>query len=204
MSEPGQFDTAFREQLEELLKWRRDVRRFRSDCVEPKLIARLLELADYAPSVGLSQPWRFVAVNGAAARAAIIESYERCNAQALAAYDGDDQTLYARLKLAGLREAPVHLAVFCDEETRKGKGLGRQTMPETLRYSVVNAVYTFWLAARAYGLGVGWVSILEPGAVRKVLGAPDSWSLVAYLCVGYPREEHEDPELERAGWETRK
>lgn len=203
MGEPGQFDAAFREQLEDLFRWRRDVRRFKSDSVEPELIARLLELADMAPSVGLSQPWRFLAVEGETARTAIIESYERCNAQALAAYEGDDQALYARLKLAGLREAPVHLAVFCDEETRKGKGLGRQTMPESLRYSVVNAVFTFWLAARAYGLGVGWVSILEPSAVRAALGAPDSWALVAYLCIGYPQEEHEDPELERAGWERR-
>jgi 5,6-dimethylbenzimidazole synthase len=77
-------------------------------------------------------------------------------------------------------------------------------MPEMLRYSVVTAVHTFWLAARACGVGVGWVSILDPEAVRKALDAPEHWTLVAYLCVGYPREEHDDPELERAGWEQRK
>ncbi len=198
------FDDAFRAEFEQLIKWRRDVRRFKADPVDPKLIVHLLELADHAPSVGLSQPWRFVEVNNGAARKAIIASYERCNAQALEGYDGDDKALYVRLKLEGLREAPVQFAVFCDEETLKGKGLGRQTMPEMLRYSVVTAVHTFWLAARACGVGVGWVSILEPEEVRKALAVPQDWTLVAYLCAGYPQEEHTDPELERMGWERRK
>lgn len=198
------FDDAFRAEFEELIKWRRDVRLFTADPVDPELISHLLELADLAPSVGLSQPWRFVEVVDKTARKTVITSYERCNADALDSYDGDDKKLYARLKLEGLREAPVQFAVFCDEETSRGKGLGRQTMPEMLRYSVVTAVHTFWLAARACGVGVGWVSILEPEAVREAVDAPEHWTLVAYLCVGYPREEHDDPELERAGWERRK
>jgi len=201
----GVFDDNFRANFEDLIRWRRDVRRFKPDPVDPALIAHLLELADLAPSVGLSQPWRFIPVEDDAVRAHVIASFETCNAQALAAYgDGDDRSLYARLKLEGMREAPVQFAVFCDEETDKGKGLGRQTMPETLRYSVVTAVHTFWLAARASGLGVGWVSILDPDTVRKAVAAPAHWSLVAYLCVGYPQEDHLDPELERAGWEARK
>jgi 5,6-dimethylbenzimidazole synthase len=198
------FDDAFRAEFEQLIKWRRDVRRFTQDTVDPKLIAHLLELADHAPSVGLSQPWRFVEVSDEAERKAIIASYERCNAEALESYEGDEKALYVRLKLEGLHEAPVQFAVFCDEETLKGKGLGRQTMPEMLRYSVVTAIHTFWLAARASGLGMGWVSILEPDEVHKALKVPDDWRLVAYLCIGYPQEEHDDPELERAGWETRK
>ena len=204
MAADGQFDDAFREQLEQLFRWRRDVRRFKDDDVDPVLINHLLELADLAPSVGLSQPWRFMEVKEGAARKTIQASFERCNAQALEGYEGDDKALYARLKLEGLRDAPVQFAVFSDEETLKGKGVGRQTMTETLRYSVAAAVYTFWLAARAEGLGVGWVSILEPEAPCKALSTPDAWTLVAYLCVGYPVEEHLDPELERAGWETRK
>lgn len=198
------FDDAFRAEFEELIKWRRDVRRFTADPVDPELIAHLLELSDLAPSVGLSQPWRFVEVVDKTARKTVIASYERCNADALESYDGDERALYARLKLEGLHEAPVQFAVFCDEETSQGKGLGRQTMPEMLRYSVVTAVHTFWLAARASGLGMGWVSILEPEAVRKALDTPEHWTLVAYLCVGFPREEHDDPELELAGWEQRK
>lgn len=203
MSGPPEFDDEFRARFEDLIRWRRDVRRFRDKPVDPKLIAHLLELADLAPSVGLSQPWRFVPVETEKARETVIQCYERCNADALAGYDGEDRTLYAQLKLEGLREAPVQFAVFCDEGTAKGKGLGRQTMPEALRYSVVNAIHTFWLAARASGVGVGWVSILEPDDVRTAVDAPETWSLVAYLCVGYPQEEHEDPELERAGWERR-
>ena len=111
--------------------------------------------------------------------------------------------LYARLKLEGLTLAPVHLAVCADEGTATGHRLGRATMPETLRYSVVAAVQTFWLAARAEGLGVGWVSILDPAAVCRELDLPSDWTLVAYLCIGWPQEEHDDPELERHGWETR-
>jgi len=204
MTAAPEFDDVFRERFEDLVRWRRDVRRFREMPVEPSILNRLLALANLAPSVGLSQPWRFVAVADQAARNKIIASFEQCNAEALQNYEGDDRALYARLKLEGLKEAPVQYAVFCDEETGKGKGLGQRTMPETLRYSVVNAVHTFWLAARVDGLGVGWVSIVEPEAVRKAVQAPPHWSLVAYLCVGYPREEHPDPELERAGWEKRR
>jgi len=100
-------------------------------------------------------------------------------------------------------EAPIHLAIFSDEGTTTGRGLGRQTMPETLRYSVVGAVQTMWLAARAEGLGMGWVSIFDPVEVRHALDVPESWTLVAYLDIGWPAEEHLDPELERHHWEAR-
>jgi 5,6-dimethylbenzimidazole synthase len=119
------------------------------------------------------------------------------------AYMGERAQLYARLKLAGLRDAPIHLAVFCDEATWQGHGLGQRTMPETRRYSTVCALYTFWLAARARGVGVGWVSILDPQTIAETLDVPRSWTLIGYLCVGWPREEHLIPELERAGWQAR-
>jgi 5,6-dimethylbenzimidazole synthase len=200
---PPSFDAPFRARFAELVRWRRDVRRFRADAVAPDLIERLLALAVQAPSVGLSQPWRFVLVETAVRRAAISDNFAAANRAALEGYAGERQARYARLKLEGLAQAPVHLAVCADEETSAGHGLGRQTMPETLRYSVVAAIQTLWLAARAEGLGVGWVSILDPEAVRATLDLPAHWSFIAYLCIGWPEEEHDDPELERHGWQAR-
>ncbi|MCJ2082365.1 5,6-dimethylbenzimidazole synthase [Methylobacterium sp. J-090] len=198
-----QFDAGFRQTLAELFAWRRDVRRFRGDPVDETLLRRCLDLAALSPSVGNSQPWRFVRVTNPARRAAVTRSFEHCNEAAATGYAAERRDVYIRLKLAGLHEAPVHLAVFCDEATESGHGLGRATMPEMLRYSVVGAVQTFWLAARAHGLGVGWVSILEPETVCTVLEVPCAWHLVAYLCVGFPVEEHTDPELVRHGWQDR-
>jgi 5,6-dimethylbenzimidazole synthase len=197
------FDAAFRAKFRELVLWRRDVRRFRTGPVDPALIDSLIEFATHAPSVGLSQPWRFVKVESPQRRAVVQKSFETANEQALRGYEGEQRARYAGLKLAGLKEAPVHLAVFSDEGTATGSGLGRQTMRETLRYSVVAAIQTLWLGARAEGLGMGWISILDPAAVTRALDVPDSWALVAYLCVGWPAEEHLDPELERHHWEER-
>jgi 5,6-dimethylbenzimidazole synthase len=200
---PPRFDAAFRRQLADLFAWRRDVRRFRHDPLPDGALDALIREATLAPSVGYSQPWRFVTVRDPDRRAEIARNFERRNAEALGAYSGERARTYAGLKLSGLREAPEHLAVFAAEATERGHGLGRQTMPETLRYSVVTAVYTLWLAARAEGIGVGWVSILDPDAVGRTLAVPESWTLVAYLCIGYPQEEHSDPELARHGWEAR-
>jgi len=197
------FDDTFRRKFEDLLRWRRDVRSFHPTAVDPALVEHLIALAALAPSVGYSQPWRFVLVESEPLRECIRANFEACNRDALNSYEGAKSELYARLKLSGLREAPVHIAVFVDATTEHGSGLGRATMPETLEYSAVLSVYTFWLAARAYGLGVGWVSILDPHEVNRILEVPEDWKLIAYLCVGYPEEEHPDPELERHGWETK-
>jgi 5,6-dimethylbenzimidazole synthase len=201
--DPPQFDAAFRAALRDLVVWRRDVRRFTSDAVDPNLVLSLIELAARAPSVGFSQPWRFVLVDSPDRREAVRASFSRANAEALSACEDERRGLYARLKLEGLAAAPVHLAVFADETTDAGSGLGSRTMPETLRYSVVAAIQTLWLVARAHGLGVGWVSIIEPDAVMTALDVPATWKFVAYLCLGWPAEEHLDPELERHGWQQR-
>jgi 5,6-dimethylbenzimidazole synthase len=201
--DPPRFDTEFKRRFAELVRWRRDVRRFRSAPVAPELVEALLGLATHAPSVGFSQPWRFVLVESPERRAAISANFQQANQAALAGYGEERRARYARLKLEGLAQAPVHLAICVDEATVAGHGLGSQTMPETLRYSVVAAVQTFWLAARAEGLGVGWVSILDPDAACRSLDLPAEWRLVAYLCVGWPEEEHDDPELERHGWQER-
>jgi 5,6-dimethylbenzimidazole synthase len=197
------FDAAFRARLRDLLLWRRDVRRFRPDPLPSGVLESLIELACLAPSVGLSQPWRFVIVEDAARRAAIRENFAACNAQALAAQTTERASLYARLKLAGLDEAPVHFAVFADRATTQGHGLGRRTMPEMIEYSAVTAVHTIWLAARAHGIGLGWISILDPTAVAAILEVPTSWKLIGYFCLGYPEAEDTVPELEQAGWEER-
>ncbi len=197
------FDAAFRDKFRDLVLWRRDVRRFRSDPIAADQLDALIEIATHAPSVGFSQPWRFVKVEDAARRRAVWENFAKANERALAGYEGEQKTTYAGLKLAGLKEAPVHLAVFSDEETTTGSGLGLQTMSEMRRYSVVAAVQTLWLAARAQGIGMGWVSILDPGEITRALGVPAAWKLIAYLCIGRPAEEHLDPELERHHWEHR-
>jgi 5,6-dimethylbenzimidazole synthase len=198
------FDAAFTARLADLVAWRRDVRRFRPDPVPAGAFEDLLGLACLAPSVGLSQPWRFALVEDSARRAAIRAEFERCNASALQSYDGERAQLYARLKLAGLDQAPVHLAVFADRSTQQGHGLGRATMPEMAEYSAVMAIHTLWLAARAQGLGLGWVSILEPARVVEILDLPAEWRFIGYLCVGYPEAEDNVPALERAGWERRR
>ena len=201
--EARRFDTAFQAELAELVAWRRDVRRFRSEAVPEAALDELFRLAALAPSVGNCQPTRLVRVDEDARREAVRANFEAANQQALGAYHGERAHLYASLKLAGLREAPVHLAVFCDDATEQGHGLGARTMPETRRYSAVCALHTLWLAARAHGLGVGWVSILDPGRLAEALDVPREWSFIAYLCVGWPEEERLTPELERAGWQAR-
>lgn len=200
---PPRFDHGFRRQLEQLFRWRRDVRRFRTDPIDPAVVDTLIGLATLAPSVGNSQPWRFVKVDDPARREEIRRNFEACNRDALADYAGERARLYAELKLSGMDRAPVHLAVFVDRRTGAGAGLGRKTMPETLDYSVVGAVHTLWLAARAEEIGIGWVSILDPQQVHASLDLPEDWALVAYLCLGYPLENHLDPELERHGWQRR-
>ncbi len=200
---PTSFDPAFRARLRELLIWRRDVRRFRRDPLPNGSLESLIELACLAPSVGLSQPWRFVIVEDAAIRAAIRKNFATCNAQALAAQDSQRANLYARLKLAGLDEAPAHFAVFADRATTQGHGLGRHTMPEMIEYSAVTAVHTIWLAARAQGIGMGWVSILEPKAVAAILNVSAEWKFIGYFCLGYPQADDTIPELEQSGWEQR-
>lgn len=184
------------------------MRHFRPDPVQAAVLDDLLAVACLAPSVGLSQPWRFVTVEDHGRRAAVRANFLDCNAQALSRQALTGQAgragEYARLKLAGLDEAPCHLAVFAEPDPEQGGGLGRQTMPETTAYSAVLAIHTLWLAARAEGLGLGWVSILDPPALTRALEVPAAWQFIAYLCLGTPATDEHTPELERAGWEWRR
>ncbi len=204
MTGAPEFTAAFRQQLRELLAWRRDVRRFRTDALPAGLVERLIETACLAPSVGLSQPWRFVIVDDPNRRRAVRDNFAAANAAALADYADERARLYASLKLAGLDAAPAQFAVFADRGTAQGAGLGRRTMPQMIEYSTVAAVHTLWLAARAEGLGLGWVSILDAAAVARALDVPPDWIFIGYFCLGYPEAEEVTPELERSGWEKRR
>ena len=197
------FTSEFTEQLDTLLTWRRDVRHFQTRPLEDGLLDTLLDLACLAPSVGNSQPWRFVRAVSPERRSAIIAHVEAQNTRAAALYDDPQRAHYDALKLHGLIEAPEHIAVFCDMKPEEGRGLGRQTMPETLAYSTVLAIHTLWLAARARGVGLGWVSILDPASIAPMLDVSLDWRFVGYLCLGYPGEHHNVPELERRGWQAR-
>lgn len=197
------FSDDFRAGLHDLMRWRRDVRHFRKDPVDEALLTQCLDTFSLAPSVGLSEPWRILRVTSEAKRAAAIQNFSDTNAQALGGYTGDQAKLYASLKLSGMQDAPEHLAIFCDDETSKGAGLGAASMPEMRRYSVVGAITLMWLTARAHGLGIGWVSILDPNRLNADLEVPTDWTLVAFLCLGWPQENTLTPELETKGWEAR-
>jgi len=204
LRQSSHFGNAFTKQLNELFRKRRDVRRFCSDPIPVSSLERWVEAACLAPSVGLSQPWRFVSVKSPGARDAVTDEFKNQNRLASEQYAVSVAKKYLELKLAGLREAPEHLAVFVEPDPELGRGLGRLTMPESVAYSVVAAIQNLWLAARAEGVGVGWVSILRPEQIAKLLNVPDHWQLVAYLCIGWPQvEDDEVPELEQAGWERR-
>ncbi len=197
------FDADFRARFNDLLRWRRDVRHFRTDAVPPADMLDLLEAACLSPSVGNAQPWRFVRVESPAIRAQLARDVDAASAAAGARYDAERRDRYTALKLHGLREAPEIMAVFSDEHPQAGHGLGIATMPEMLRYSTVTAINSLWLAARAKGIGMGWVSIVDPAAVARLLDVPGDWVLIALLCIGYPLEESDVPELERRGWQDR-
>jgi 5,6-dimethylbenzimidazole synthase len=200
----GRFSDAERAAVYRAIFERRDVRaEFVADPIPDDVFARVLDAAHHAPSVGFMQPTRFIVVRERATRERVHAAFARANALASQTYAGDERAAYDALKLAGILEAPLNVCVLCETETPRGRGLGRQTMPETALYSSVCAVQNFWLAARAEGVGVGWVSIVDPSDLRAILGVPDRIAIVAYLCVGYVRSFNETPDLERARWESR-
>lgn len=187
--------------LLDLLRWRRDVRHFKTGPIAADTLAQIEAAIDLAPSVGNSRPWRIVRVISPDIRDAVIRCFQEANEVAAQTYCFEEQREYRALKLAGLVEAPVHIAFFTDLAPAEGRGLGRQTMPETLLYSTVMAIHTLWLAARALNVGVGWVSILDPEAVGRALGVPENWQFTGYLCLGYPQEDSATPELHLRGWQ---
>ena len=200
--------TAFSEQERDavyrVLAARRDVRHgYKPELLPQALLQRLLGAAHSAPSVGLMQPSRFVVVRDRSVRESIHAAFLEANERALASYEGERHDLYRSLKLEGILEAPQNLCVLSDPDSGRGHGLGRQTMPETAVYSTVCAIQNLWLAARSEGVGVGWVSILNPSRLREILDIPPGIVPVAYLCIGFVEQFENGPELERQGWERR-
>jgi 5,6-dimethylbenzimidazole synthase len=201
--DPG-FSDLERAAVYRVIEERRDVRRgFVDKPLPDKVLQRLLAAAHRAPSVGLMQPSRFIVIRDRVVRTAVHDVFVEANVEAAASYVGERREQYSDLKLEGILEAPQNLCVVCDIENRRGHNLGRHTMPETAAYSTVCAVQNLWLAARAEGVGVGWVSILDPVKLRAVLHIPEHVLPVAYLCLGYVEKFARMPELESYGWERR-
>src|SRR5581483_9331565 len=181
---------------------RRDIRRFRTDRLDDEVLERLLLAAHHGPSVGFMQPWSFIVVRSPEVKSRVKDLFERERQAAACFYDEPRRSKYLSLKLEGISEAPVNLCVTCDPQ-RGGVVLGRNPQPETDVYSTCCAIQNLWLAARAEGVGVGWVSILKLPQLRDILGIPPHVIPVAYLCIGYPETFPEQPMLESEGWRRR-
>ncbi|XGI83392.1 5,6-dimethylbenzimidazole synthase [Halorutilales archaeon Cl-col2-1] len=186
-----------------LVRSRRDIRRFRSDEVPDDVLERMLDAAHHAPSVGFSQPWDFVLVEDDDKKSEIKDVAERAINAAEEAYREPRKSEFGRLKLEGIEESPVNICVTCDPTRDAPHVLGRNSMRRADVYSTCLAVQNLWLAARAEGVGVGWVSFLYPHEVREILGIPHHVEPIAYLCVGYPEEFPDEPTLQKEGWRER-
>ena len=184
---------------------RRDVRsQFRPDIPVPDdVLTRLLTAAHHAPSVGFMQPWNFIVIKSVFMKTRMKVAFTRANNEAAALFPDERRALYSSLKLEGIGDAPVNLCITCDRQRGGPVVLGRTHNYDTDLYSTVCAVQNLWLAARAEGIGVGWVSIVRDAEVRQILAIPDHVVPVAYLCLGYVNELYASPELEVRGWSKR-
>ena len=198
------FSAADREVIYRVIRSRRDIRQFAPDPIPPEILRRILGAAHQAPSVGFMQPWNFILITSPHIRAQIKALFEEVNAGEAHSVPGNErQGLYRSLKLEGLLESPMNIAVTCDRRRGKPFVLGRKPMPDTDIYSTCLAIQNMWLAARAEGLGIGWVSILDYAQVERILRLPGGVRLIAYLCIGFPREFRPRPMLEEVGWRDR-
>lgn len=204
LCEAAAFDEAARAAVYAAIFSRRDVRsQFTHRPVDEALLTRLLTAAHHAPSVGFMQPWNFLVIRDAGVKAQVQAAFARANAEAEVMFPEDRRPLYSALKLQGITNAPVNLCITCDR-TRGGEVvLGRTHNRDMDLYSTVCAVQNLWLAARAEGVGVGWVSIFHDTDLRAILGLPDHVVPVAYLCIGHVDQLYDQPELQVKGWGQR-
>ena len=200
MSNSHAFTDAEREAVYKTIQQRRDVRKFRSDPIDNAILQRLLGAAACAPSVGYMQPWNFLVIRDMDVRTQIHSAFVEANTEAEAMFPPERRNQYAALKLEGIRESGLNICITCDR-TRFGPViLGRTCQPDMDVFSTVCAVQNLWLAARCEGIGVGWVSIIKPDALRSILQLPENVVPIAYLCVGYTNGFATEPELKTAGW----
>lgn len=198
------FTEAERRAVYKAIALRRDVRRqFKPTPIPSQVLARLLAAAHRAGSVGFMQPWDFVVIRDPEIRRQVLENFLGERDRAACLYEGARRDLFLSLKLEGIMESAVNICVTCDRRRGGPHVLGRSTILDTDLYSTCCAIQNLWLAARAEGIGVGWVSILEPQVLSTLVGLPDSVVPVAYLCIGYVEVFPEEPELQRVGWRRR-
>jgi 5,6-dimethylbenzimidazole synthase len=200
MSNPHAFSEPERAAVYRAIAERRDVRRFRPEPVPDEVLQRLLRAAAHAPSVGYSQPWNFLLICDRHVRQAVHQAFLRANAEAREMFPPERRDFYSALKLEGILESALNICVTCDRGRFGPVVLGRTCQPDMDLFSTVCAVQNLWLAARAEGVGVGWVSILKPDDLRDLLGLPEGVVPVAYLCVGYTDGFAAEPELKTRGW----
>jgi 5,6-dimethylbenzimidazole synthase len=183
------------------IETRRDVRdQFTDRPIENDVLQRLLEAAHHAPSVGFMQPWDFIIIRDAARRGQVWQAFSKANDEAADLFSGERQATYKSLKLEGIRKAPINICVTCDRTRGGAVILGKTHNPMMDLYSAVCAVQNLWLAARAEGIGVGWVSIFHDAEMRALLNLPDRLEIIAYLCIGYVDELYAEPELQVKSW----
>jgi len=200
METPHAFTPAERDAVYKAIRLRRDVRRFVPGRIADDVLARILRAAAHAPSVGYMQPWNFILIRDAAVRRAVHDAFLRANAEARQMFPADRQETYANLKLEGILESDLNIAVTCDRRRFGPVVLGRTQQRDMDLFSAVCAVENLWLAARAEGIAVGWVSILKPEDLCAILELPEGVVVVAYLCVGCTDHFASEPELKTAGW----
>ena len=198
------FNDAERAAVYKAIMLRRDIRRqFESTPIPRDVLVRILSAAHHAGSVGFMQPWDFIVVENPETRQRVRDSFLLERDRSAQFYEGERKELYLSLKLEGIMESALNLCVTCDRTRGGPHVLGRSSILETDLYSTCCAIQNLWLASRAEGVGVGWVSILDPKQLSLILGLPDQVVPVAYLCLGYVREFPDGPELQRAGWRQR-
>lgn len=183
---------------------RRDIRHFHRDPISDETLKRIIDAAHHAPSVGFMQPWNFIVIRQGTTKSRLKAAVEKERKALEIHYEGERKNLYTRLKVEGIEEAPVILCVTCDPWRGGDHVLGRNSIPETDIYSVSCAIQNLWLAARAEGLGVGWVTFYKKNDIRNILNIPPHIDPVGLLCIGYTSHFSDQPLLEKAGWEKRK